>query len=141
MLVVAALLPLFVQVALTFVLMFAMARVRIGALTRREVKVGDVALGQPNWPEGPTKVANCFRNQFELPVLYYVLTALALFTRQADLLFVILAWLFVLSRLAHAFIHTGSNAITYRFQAYSVGAIILLIMWIIFAVRILVASM
>ena len=42
------LLPLFVLVALTFVLLFWMGFSRIGALKAGQVKMGDVALGQTN---------------------------------------------------------------------------------------------
>ena len=48
-----------------------------------------------------------------------------------------MAWLFVLSRLAHAYIHTGTNYVRHRFNAFLVGAVVLLAMWIIFAARIL----
>ena len=41
------LLPLFVQVALTFVLLFWMGRSRLGAIKRKETRITDVALGQP----------------------------------------------------------------------------------------------
>jgi hypothetical protein len=139
MLVKAALLPLFVQVALTFVLLVAMGRSRLGALARREVAFGDIALGQSNWPERQTKIANAYHNQFQLPVLYFVLTALALITRQADLIFVVMAWLFVATRLAHAAIHTGSNNLRQRFNAFLAGFAILAAMWLIFAVRLLIA--
>ena len=49
-----------------------------------------------------------------MPVLFYVLTVLAVITKQADLLFVLLAWVFVLSRLAHAYIHVTSNDLRLR---------------------------
>jgi hypothetical protein len=48
-----------------------------------------------------------------------------------------MAWLFVLSRLLHAYIHSGTNYVRHRFNAFAFGAIVLLAMWIIFAVRIL----
>jgi hypothetical protein len=131
------LLPLFVQVALTFALMFWMAFGRVGALKRRDTTLRDTALGQPNWPPRVQQISNCYHNQFQLPLLFYVLTILAMITRHADLVFVVMAWLFVLSRLAHAYVHTGTNYVQYRFNAFAVGAIILLAMWIIFAVRIL----
>ena len=54
------------------------------------------------------------------------------------LLFVVMAWIFVLSRLAHAYIHTTSNHVPTRFRAFAVGMLVLLLMWIIFAVRILI---
>ena len=134
------LLPLFVQVGLTFVLMFWMAHVRVGAIRRREVAVADISLRQPAWPERPTRVANAFHNQLELPMLFYVLVILALFTRKADLLFVVLAWMFVTTRLVHAGVYVTSNDMRLRFTSFAVGALILLVMWIIFALRILFAG-
>ncbi len=131
------LLPLFVEVLLTFALMIWMARSRIGALKAGQVKMGDVALGQTNWPPRTQQISNCYHNQFQLPVLYYVLTILAIVTKHADYLFVIMAWLFVLSRYAHAYVHCTSNYVRHRFNAFLVGALILLAMWVIFAVRIL----
>ena len=133
----AILLPLFVQVGLTFFLLFWMGRVRVGALRNREVTMRDIALGQPAWPERPTQIANAFHNQLELPLLFYVLVILALFTRKTDMFFVVLAWMFVTSRLVHAGIHVTSNDVQRRFAAFAVGAVILLIMWIVFATRIL----
>jgi hypothetical protein len=53
-------------------------------------------------------------------------------------LFVALAWLFVVSRLVHAYIHLTSNHVGRRFAAFAASALVLLIMWVIFAVRILV---
>jgi hypothetical protein len=131
------LLPLFVQVALTFALLFWMAFSRIGAIKRKETKMADVALGQMNWPPRVQQISNSYHSQLQLPVLFYVLTVLAILTRHADLLFVVMAWLFVLTRLLHAYIHTGSNFVRHRFNAFALGAVILLAMWIVFAVRIL----
>jgi hypothetical protein len=135
----AVLLPLFVEVALTFALLFATGHLRVGAIGRGEVKARDIALGQPNWPDQPTQCGNAFNNQFQLPVLFYVLTILAWITHQADLLFVVLACVFVILRLAHAGIHVTSNQIRLRFFVFAAGAMVLLLMWVIFALRILLA--
>ena len=77
----AVLLPLFVQVALTFALHYWMGFARVSSLRRGEVKTGDIALREPNWPVRVTQIANAFHNQLELPVLFYVLVALALIAR------------------------------------------------------------
>jgi hypothetical protein len=129
--------PLFVQVLLTFAVGFWLAGLRTGAMSRREVKPQDIDLGQPNWPRRTTQIGNAYRNQFELPVLFYVLTILAIITRHADFLFVVLAWVFVLSRLVHAYIHVTSNDLRSRGLWFGVGAVVLFIMWLIFIVRIL----
>ena len=131
------LLPLFVQVALTFALLFWMAFSRLGAVKRQQTKVADIALGQPNWPPRVQLISNCYHNQFQLPVLFYVLTILVIMTRHADFLFLAMAWVFVLTRLVHAYIHTGTNFVRHRFNAFAVGAFVLLAMWLIFAVRLL----
>ena len=135
----AVLLPLFVQVALTFVLLFWTAHLRLGAVRRGEVHPRDVALRQPNWGPRETQVANAYHNQLELPVLFYVLTILAWITRQADLLFVLMAWVFVALRVIHAAIHVTSNDLSRRFGAFASSVIVLAIMWTIFMVRILIS--
>jgi hypothetical protein len=129
--------PLFVMVALTFALLVWMGAVRVAAVRRGEVRVKDIALDQSNWPPRVQQISNCFDNQFQLPMLFYVLTILALFLRKADLLFVVMAWLFVVLRIIHAAIHVTSNHVGRRFQAFAAGAVVLLLMWVVFAVRIL----
>jgi hypothetical protein len=130
------LLPLFVQVALTLGLGIWLAHLRVGALQRREVRAGDIALREPNWPKRTLQVQNAYHNQYELPVLFYVLTILALMTRFADLLFVLLAWVFVVSRLLHAYVHVTTNNVRHRGPLFGAGAIVLTAMWLIFAIRI-----
>jgi hypothetical protein len=131
--------PLFAQVLLTFLLLMWMGGRRLGAVRGRAVRPHDVSLGQKAWPEPAQQVSNAFANQFELPVLFYVLVALALFTRKADLLFVVLSWVFVLTRIFHAGIYATVNDVPKRFGAYLAGALVLMAMWAIFAVRILLA--
>lgn len=133
------LLPVFVLVFLTFALLIWMGFGRIGVIKRGETRVADVALGQSNWPPRLQQIHNNYVSQFQLPVLFYILTVLAMFTRQADYLFVVLAWLFVLTRFVHTCIHTTSNHMRHRFYAFLVGAMVLLVMWIIFAMHIMLA--
>ncbi len=133
----AILAPVFVQVALTFALLVWTGRSRVAVLRAKEVRIGEVALGQRVWPQRVQQVSNAYQNQLEVPVLFHVIVALAILTRQADLLFVALSWAFVASRLAHAFVHTTSNRLQHRFMAFLVGVLILMLMWIIFAVRVL----
>ena len=135
----AQLLPLFVEVALTFVLLYGMAYLRTEAVKAGAVKPRDIALREPNWPPRVTQVANAYHNQLEMPVLFYVLTILAVITRKADLLFVVMAWIFVVLRVVQAYIHVTDNYVQRRGLAFIVSAIVLTIMWAIFMLRILLA--
>ena len=129
--------PLFVQVLLTFAVMIGMMTFRTKALQSGETRFQDIAMREQRWPHQAVLFANCFSNQFELPVLFYVLTILAMMTKHADLLFVLLAWVFVVFRILQAFIHVTSNNVQFRGGYYVVSALVLLIMWLIFIVKIM----
>ncbi len=131
------LLPVFVLVGLTFVLLLSMAGARRQALVGGETKIRDIALGQPNWPVRATQIANCYANQFELPLLFYALIALALPLRHADLFIVLMSWVFVVTRFVHAGVFVTSNDLRRRSLAWFAGALVLFAMWIYFALKIL----
>ena len=133
----AILLPLFVEVALTLVLLLWLAVLRRNDFQGGAVHPSQIALREPNWPARTQQVAYSFSNQFELPVLFYVLTILEIITRHADFVFVVLAWIFVVMRLGQAYVHTTSNVVLRRGTFYGVGALVLIAMWVIFMVRIL----
>jgi hypothetical protein len=133
----AVLLPLFVEVILTFVLMLQMGALRRANYSSGAVKADDIALREPRWPQRTTQAANAFSNQFELPVLFYVLTILAWVTRHAGILFVVLAWIFVICRVLQAYIHVTSNVVRYRGLFYSIGAVVLMIMWALYIIEVL----
>jgi hypothetical protein len=133
----AILLPLFVEVLLTFGLMFGMMYWRTSSLQRGETRLKDIAMREPNWPVRANQFAYAFSNQFELPALFYVLTVLSIITHHADLVFVVLAWIFVIFRVLQAFVHVTSNNVRMRGAYYGVGALVLVAMWVIFMVRIL----
>ncbi len=131
------LLPLFVQVGLTFALLIGMVALRRQTLVSGETKIREIALGQPNWPVRATQVGNCYRNQFELPMLLYVLIALALPLRHADLFIVLMSWVFVITRFVHAGVFVTSNDLGRRSMAWLAGVLVLLVMWLYFALKML----
>ena len=132
----AILLPMFVQVALTFVLLFWMGFLRTQALRSGAVKPEQIALRQPHWPLRVTQIGNAYHNQLELPVLFYVVTLLALITETLDVTLYVLSWMFVLSRMVHAYIHVTSNRLDRRGGVFGIGAIALLLIWVIVIARI-----
>jgi hypothetical protein len=124
--------PVFVQALLTFIVygLLAVARARaIGAMGHRR-SPADLALGRVAWPEDAEKRAANQRNQFELPVLFYAVVAFALLTKGVDFLMLLLAWLFVLTRLVHAAIHVGPNKVRWRSPAFALGLLMLAVMWL-----------
>ena len=131
------LLPLFVQVLLTIALGLHLAVRRRVALARGHALAGH-RHARAELAEGCDRRATMrISNQFEMPVLFYVLTILALITKQADLLFVMMAWIFVVMRILQAGVFVTSNHVPIRGAFFGIGFIVLVIMWILFIIRIL----
>jgi hypothetical protein len=130
------LLPLFAQVLLTIALGLHMA-VRRRQAFAQGTRWQDIAAREPNWPKDAIVAHNAYLNQFEMPVLFYVLTILALITKQADLLFVIMAWIFVVMRYCQAAVFVTTNHVPIRGAFFGIGVLVLVIMWVIYIVRIL----
>ena len=131
------LLPLFLEVILTFALLFWLAPLRTIDFSSGVARPENVALREPNWSKRSLQVGYSYSNQFELPVLFYVLTILAWMTRHADLVFVVLAWIFVIFRYLQAYVHVTSNRVRLRGSFFIVSAIVLSIMWLVYIVEIL----
>jgi len=133
------LLPVFVQVALMFAVLGVLFARRNAAFRKGDIAFTDIALGQHVWPADAQQAANSWRNQFELPVLFFALVPLAIITHKADLQFVLFSWAFVILRVAHAIVHLTFNDVRARGPLFGLGAIVLFLMWAILAVRILAA--
>jgi hypothetical protein len=133
------LLPLFVEVILTFALLFWLAPLRARDF-RSGLREEDIALRQPNWSKPALQVQYSFSNQFELPVLFYVLTILAYVTHHAGTLFVVLAWVFVIFRVLQAYVHVTNNKVRLRGSFFGISALALAIMWIVFIIQILTGT-
>jgi hypothetical protein len=131
------LLPLFVEVILTFLLLFWLAPLRSRDFSSGATRPEDVALREPNWSKRSMQVAYSYGNQFELPVLFYVLTILEYVTHLAGIVFVVLAWIFVLFRYLHAYVHVTSNVVRLRGAMFGISALVLAIMWTIYIVEVL----
>jgi hypothetical protein len=131
------LLPLFAEVILTFLLLFALAPLRTRDVQTGVTRPENIALREPNWSRRTLQIGYSYSNQFELPVLFYVLTILAYFTHRAGVVFVALAWLFIIFRYLQAYVHVTSNKVRVRGSFFILSAVVLAIMWLFYMVEVL----
>jgi hypothetical protein len=117
--------------------LFALAPLRTRDFKTGVTRPEKIALREPNWSQRSLQVGYSYSNQFELPVLFYVLTILAYFTHRAGVVFVVLAWIFVVFRYLQAYVHVTSNKVRLRGSFFIISAIVLAIMWFIYMVEIL----
>lgn len=110
-------------------LMFYMFKKRTKAIKNKEVKFSHFKAYQGSTPEYLVVIQNHFNNQFQLPIIFFIVTSLIVALNKVSLLAVVLASLFLISRLIHTYIHLGSNKPLIRAIAYFVGVIIVAIQW------------
>ena len=125
------LLPVLLQVSLTLIMFLI-----LGARKSKAIKSGGVdrkktALDNSAWPEEVVKVSNNIANQFQTPVLFYVLAILFHLTGTVTTTVMVLAWVYSISRLIHGYVHISSNFIPARFSIFTLGVISLIVMTVI----------
>jgi hypothetical protein len=127
------------QVLLTLVLVLWNGRVRVLALRQRRARIAEIALSSAAWPDDVRRISNNAQNQFETPILFFVLCGVATYIGETGLLMALLAWAYVATRLVHTFIHTTANRVQHRFAAFATGVVVLVLMWIVVVVRLVTA--
>ncbi len=126
----AIFLPAFAMVALTVVVWLRMFFVRVGQMKRERIHPQAVATSAQALARlTDSRVADNFRNLFELPVLFYLAICVAAIAGLATTTTLVLAWLFVLLRVVHSAIQCSYNKVMHRFQAYLAGGIVLWLLW------------
>jgi hypothetical protein len=118
--------PVIVQVALTFWLYIYLAIAKSRALKSGEVDEARRALHDDAWPDSVLQINNCIRNQFEVPILFYILIVILWSIGSINIFVHVSAWAFVFSRIVHAIIHTGSNFVPLRRKLFMAGCFILI---------------
>jgi len=125
------LLPLLVQVLLTFIVMLRMYRSRVSEFKRKKIHPQSVST-RKEFREKLTDsaaAADNFSNLFEMPVLFYTVVLLALILLVEDTVLVALAWMFVILRIVHSYIHTTYNTVMHRFMVFAASCAVLFFMW------------
>lgn len=122
------------MVALTFVVGLHMFRIRVGEMMARRIHPQSVALsGQRAQRLVDSRASDNFNHLFEVPVLFYLLCAVAIGSGHIPAWLPALAWLFVLSRVMHSAIQCTYNRVMHRFAVFLGSFLLLLVMWAMYA--------
>ncbi len=125
--------PVLAQIFLTLTMFIVLGVRKVKAVKAGEVNRQQAALNNREWPDEVVKVSNNVANQFEAPVLFYVLCLVLYSINAVGTGAIALAWLFALSRYAHAYVHIGSNYVPMRFRLFMIGCLVLIVMLILAA--------
>ncbi len=132
------LLPLFLHVLLILVVGGISLRARIKTVVSRQIKLKAIALNSDAWPDEVRKLGNNFDNQFQMPMLWYAVCGLIIVTVKPDWICIGLSWGFLVARVLHSMVHTGSNNVPLRSRMFLVSVACVMSMWAWFAIRLFV---
>lgn len=121
---------------LTFVVWVYMYVRRFGYIISNRIEAQSVAtpeLLNSVLPEHVNRPSNNLKNLIELPVIFYAVCIALVASRQADALFVNLAWAYVALRAVHSAVQCSVNIVSLRFAAYALSSIVLGVMVVRFA--------
>ncbi|MEM7099023.1 MAG: MAPEG family protein [Pseudomonadota bacterium] len=129
--------PMFAMVLVSFTTLVLLFMARTKSVREGTISAGFFKTYQNQTePEANLQLSRHFVNLFESPVLFYAVCISALATQNASTTFQIIAWGYVIARVAHMFVHIGSNTLNYRIAAYFTSWIILLILWVLLCVEV-----
>ena len=123
---------MFAMLVLTFTVASYLFKLRIAAVQTGKVKLSSFRLNTAaDMPTDMLQAARNYSNLFEMPVFFYAAGTLSIALGFESPSIILLGWLFVFSRIAHSWIHLTSNNVIHRLQAFMVGNICVLLIWVI----------
>lgn len=129
--------PVLAQIFLTFIAYIHMTVAKNKAIKNKQVNEERRALHKDAWPDSVIQVSNNIQNQFESPILFYSISFMLWALQSISLFSLVLAWIFVLIRFIHYYVHTGSNYVPMRKRLFMLSSIVLFVQamnltWVLF---------
>ncbi len=134
----AIFLPVLTQIGLTLFVFILLAIRKSAAVKAGGVDRQKAALDNSAWNKEVVQVSNNIANQFQTPVLFYILAIYFYSVAAVSTLVLGLAWFYVASRLVHAYVHVTSNYIPLRLASFTLGVLSLLVLTVIGFIGLLV---
>ena len=127
--------PMLVQILLTLWVFIVLAKRKKQSVAEGTADREAAALDNKAWPEDVIKASNNIENQFQTPVLFYALCLALIVNNGVTSMTLSLAWVYAVSRLAHAYVHVGSNHVPTRLRYFLIGVVSLIAMSVILGVQ------
>ena len=123
--------PILAQVALTIAVVFWLAYTRFSYIGKH----GIAKVRESGFPVRAVNASDNFKNQFEVPVLFYVVCLGYLYLNAVPVFVVWLAWLFVALRAAHSLVQLGPNIIfPWRFGLFVLSTLVVVAMTVMLVI-------
>jgi hypothetical protein len=120
--------PVLAQILLVLILFTLLGKRKFNAAKAKTVDVKAAAMDTKAWPRDVVLVSNNIANQFEVPVLFYVIAIVTYLNDSVTIISVVCAWLFVAARYCHAYVHVTKNCVPIRLRFFLISLLSVLVM-------------
>lgn len=127
--------PCLVLIIFTGLVLLRMFKLRVKDIKEKKVSIKQFRTYQEmtGSSELALQASRNFTNLFEVPTLFYAVCLFALAMGKVNIGTLTLAWLFVLFRMAHSFVHLTKNNVVHRMSMYAMSWVALLVMAVLVA--------
>ena len=87
------------------------------------------AMDNEAWSRPVVLTSKNLANQFQLPVIFYVLCLILASLNTVTMVTLVVAWFFVATRYVHAYVHVSTNYVPARLRAFLLGALTLFVLF------------
>ena len=123
--------PMAALFLLTIVVLLLILYFRVKAVRSRKISPRYFKLNKGGeLPEHLILITQNYNNLLELPVLFYAVCLIILVLKPDNISFVVLAWIYVILRYIHSYIHTTYNHIIHRLIPFALSCFVLTAMWV-----------
>ena len=118
--------PVLAQLSIPLVVLMLNGKRKAGDAKSGNVDREKAAMDNEAWSKPTVLTSKNLANQFQFPVVFYVLCLLLSSLNAVSTGVLVVAWLFVVARLVHAYVHVTTNYVPIRFRAFLVSMVLLL---------------
>ena len=87
------------------------------------------AMNNEAWSKPVVLTSKSLANQFQLPVIFYVLCLVLASIDAVTMTILVVAWIFVVTRYVHAYVHVSTNYVPVRMRVFLLGALSLVVLF------------
>lgn len=129
-------LPVLILIGATLYVYILLSKTRVSLFKQGIGKAEDYALNKGE-PEESMKINNALSNQFEAPVLFYIVCLSSYMTQTISTLTLVLAFIYAIFKVLHIRLHVTENTVLKRRKMFIKSIYALMALCVVFAVQLI----
>ena len=121
--------PVLAQVLIPIVVLLLNAKRKASDVKSGEFDRHKAAMDNEAWGKPTILTSKNLANQFQFPVVFYVLCIVLASLNAVGTAALAVAWLFVAARYVHAYVHVTSNYVPARMRSFIFSIVLLIVMF------------